>query len=271
MDIKEYRKTMADFLSLSSKMLRSTSEMGNVQLIRFKKYIDENPIISNILKKKIENVTCEEGIIKSRNGYWCEINVPCDEAEQIKGIYDYLTEVTMEQIDLRGIAARFHTTSKRYDDIIQNYLKKVFKPLIDFIVDELRKEEMDIEMEQKGGITINIDKNLGTTNIGQGDIYSTNTVNEAAGNGQDMNEIINLLIQLINDLNIDNDTKEDVVDDLSIIQEQINLEQPKKVKLKKACDGLNKFINYIPKGIATATTIATNIGLLIEAVNKIHP
>ena len=49
MDIKEYRKVSQAFRRLSSNMLKTDYNDGNIQLIRFRKFIQENELINNIL------------------------------------------------------------------------------------------------------------------------------------------------------------------------------------------------------------------------------
>ena len=58
--------------------------------------------------------------------------------------------------------------------------------------------------------------------------------------------------------------KEEVVDDLETIEQEINSENPKYVKIRKAWYGIKSFISKIPKGVKKATIIATQCWELYE-------
>lgn len=55
MDSVEYRKTSLTFRRIASNMLNSTYDEGNLQLIRFRRFIQDNKIISAIIEDKINN------------------------------------------------------------------------------------------------------------------------------------------------------------------------------------------------------------------------
>ncbi|MBU3811602.1 MAG: hypothetical protein H9893_08140 [Candidatus Niameybacter stercoravium] len=269
MNIVEYKKTCNEFRRLASQMLRSTDEMGNAQLIRLRKFLEENPLISDIIKRRIEGVTCEEGIIYSTNGYWLAVKTPVDEAEQMRGIYDHLIEMTDEARSLLGIASKFHCSSRNINEIIRNYLDKVFKPLVDFIIAELGNEVIEMETSMNKGVNINIENNYGTNNIAQGNIQSTNVIN---GMETDINKIkvlVEEIIGLLQQEELDEEVKEEIIDDLETIDEQLNQEQPKKIKLKKACEGIKQFIGQAPQKLTHAAAIMNGMNTLLEVIGKV--
>lgn len=61
--------------------------------------------------------------------------------------------------------------------------RKEYKPLIDFIIDELMNEEMGVEVKKRR-ITSSIDKNLETIKIGQSVIFLTNIFKCMLENGE---------------------------------------------------------------------------------------
>lgn len=269
MDIVEYRKTSLTFRRISSNMLNSKYDEGNLQLIRFRKFIQENKIISEIIKNKIKDVEYKNDFISNEDdGYWYTVDIPIDEAVHIKSMYCYLIEITEKEMDLRGIAGRFHHGSKSWNDIIQSYLDKIFKPLVDFIVDFISMEMMIMEPEKnETHIHQSINNNYGTANIAERDIHSINN-----SNTNDIKDIVALISEVKMSIEgtkeIEQENKEEVLDDLDVIQEQVESEKPKYVKLKKAYSGIKNFLVKLPQNITTATLIATKLN---ELGQKIEP
>ena len=56
MEFNDYRKASRKFIRLSSTMLSSSADEGNIHLIRLKDFMDNNEIISNIVNKRIKTV-----------------------------------------------------------------------------------------------------------------------------------------------------------------------------------------------------------------------
>lgn len=267
-NILDYRRTSLEFRRLSSNMLNTNYTEGNLHLIRFRQYIDENPLISEIISNKIRDIQYDyKKSFINNDDYWCSLNIPVNNSEHIKAMYDYLLDITLEEIDLCGIARRFIHSSDSWNDIIKGYLEKVFKPLVDFIVDSLSMEMMILEPEKKETyIHQSIANNYGTANIAQRDICSINNTNLT-----DVKEIINLISEIKKSLNsyvIDQEIKDEVMDDLDTIQEQVESKQPKYVKLKKACQGIKNFIGFLPNTIGQVALIVTNLNCLTEKIHK---
>eukprot|EP00831_Metopus_contortus_P076318 TRINITY_DN703_c0_g1_i3.p3 TRINITY_DN703_c0_g1~~TRINITY_DN703_c0_g1_i3.p3 ORF type:complete len:178 (-),score=26.03 TRINITY_DN703_c0_g1_i3:448-981(-) len=141
---------------------------------------------------------------------------------------------------------------------------------------ELLKDK-NININVLGGIKMDVENagfsvtqtvsgnNYGSLNAAKGNIYSTNN----AGNNEAENiiDLVKSLKGLINneELNeVNKDDKESVIDDLDTIEEQINSDSTKTVKLKKAYEGIKSFISKIPSALTTGTLIATKAEELYE-------
>ncbi|WP_096635763.1 hypothetical protein [Clostridium cochlearium] len=268
-NILDYRRTSLEFRRLASNALTTNYTDGNLHLIRLRMYTEENAIINKIIERKIKGIDYDykDNFFITEDGCWSNLNIPINDSEHIKAIYDYLVDITQKEEDIRGTARRFHCSSTSWNDIIRNYIEKVFKPLIDFIIDSLSMEMMILEPEKTGTqIYQSIGTNYGTANIAQRDISSVNNLGE-----NNIKEIIDLILQaknLIGESEIEEEVKEEVIDDLEIVQEQVESKEPKLIKLKKSCLGLKKFICSIPGGIGQATLIVTNLSDLVEKVNS---
>lgn len=268
MNIIEYRKVSQQFRRLSSNMLKSDYNDGNIQLIRFRKFIEENEIINNIIQEKISDIDYDyKGNFIIEDGSWSSISIPIDEGKHIKAMYDYLIDITNEEKDIRWRANKFSRSSgsKKWNDIIREYLDKAFKPLVDFIVDSLSMEMIEMEsVKNETHIHQNINKNYGTATIAQGNVESVNNV--TLNDSQDIKELVESLKGLIIEEDFDEEEKEEVIDDLETIEQEINNENPKNVKMRKAWQGVKNFISKIPEGLGKATIIVTQCGELYEKI-----
>ena len=277
MELIDYRKTSLKFRQLSSKMLITTYQEGNLHLIRLKRFMDSDAIIKKIISEKIITIEYDyksNDFIFLEDGYWAQANPPIDEEAHMKAIYDYLTDMTKEETDLSEIASRFYHDSNKYTDKVRHYIEIVFKPLADYIVGVLSEEMMYLESKNdKGtGIVFNqtIGNNYGATNFAQGDINSNNTVTVGTDEKEDIKSIIAEISAMIIDINIDKEIKEDVLDELEIIQEQIEDENPKPRRIKKACEGISNFITKLPSNIEKSTLIITGLTKLLKNIDGLE-
>lgn len=267
MENLEYRKTSQEFRRLASNMLNTTYEEGNLHLIRLRMFTEKNQIVSEIVNQRIKDVTYYKPIINNDDKYNIFVDVPIGQEEQIKDIYDYLIEMTQEELDLRGIAIEFYCESRKYTDCIRNYLSKVFKPLVDYIIDKIGEKMMGNEVGSKA-MNINIGRNYGTNNFSEGGaINSINTVSN--NDADDISKLINEAITLISQAQIDEDLKAEIIDDVESVGEQVQSENPKMIKIKKSCKNIKDFLLNIPAGIAHAIGIATALNSLLEEAAKV--
>lgn len=268
MDIIECRKISQAFRRVASNMLTTKYDDGNIQLIRFRKFIQENELINNIIQEKIKDIDYDyKKSFIVEDGCWSGISIPIDESEHIKAMYDYLVDITNKEEDIRWMAHKFYHSSDSWNDIIRGYLDKAFKPLVDFIVDSLSMEMIGVEIvKQETYIHQNINTNYGTASIAQGDINSLN--NATLSDVQEIKELVESLKDLIVKEKIDEEVKEDVIDDLETIEQEINNENAKNVKMRKAWQGVKNFVYNIPEGLGKAKIIVTQC---MELYEKIKP
>lgn len=269
MTLNDYRITSMEFRRLASNMLRPEADFAQLNLIRLKQFIDTNPIIKDIVQKKIEGVEFDfhQCYYKPDSSGWSCIDPPIEESKHIKAQYDYLTYIAESDGDVRYIARNYPCSSNSWNDIIRNFMNDAFKPMIDYVIDTLSKEMMLLEEPLKSSVsyTQHIEKLYGTANQANGDIHSNNTTvnNDIDG----IRVLIQELIPILSSLEIDNQKKEDVIDDLDTIEEEIKKDAPKKTKLRKALSGIKDFIVGFGTVISTSVVIAEKLPKLIEMVN----
>ena len=267
MDILEYRKASQEFRRLATNMLNSTYEEGNLHLIRLRMFIEKNPIVSDIVNETIKDVVYDTPIINDDNRFNMIVEIPISQEEHIKAIYDYLIKMTQEELDLRGVALGFYCESKKYTDRIRNYLSKVFKPLVDYIIAKLGEKMMENEVSSKT-MNINIDRNYGTNNFSEGgEINSTNIVR--INDAEDINRLIKEAVTLISQAQMDEELKAEIIDDVEEVGQQVQSDNPKLIKIKKACNNIKDFLLSIPAGISHGIAIATALNSLVNEAEKV--
>lgn len=264
MNIIDYRKVSQAFRRIASNMLTTKYDEGNIQLIRFRKFIQENELINSIIQDKIRNIDYEyKGNFIVEGDGWSSISIPIDESKHIKAMYDYLLDITNEEEDIRGRARKFYHSSSKWNDIIREYLDRVFKPLVDFIIDSLSMEMMTMENSgQETHIHQNIQNNYGSANIAQRDVQSITNFNN--NDSEEIIRLVNSLKEVLSNEEIEEEAKEEVIDDLETIEQEIKNESPKHVKIRKAWQGVKKFMSEIPERLVKATIIVTQCEELYE-------
>lgn len=241
-------------------MLNSKYDDDLLYLIRFKEFIDKNDAIQEILNNLwiglSENYS-REFIIKDKNTGWNSINAPINEAEHLKLIYDYLNTIIEEDMNLAGVSRMFlFTSSRKFNDNIRAFLNKVFKPLVDYINDQLSQKIIELTglSQNMPQITQNIENNYGTTSaVGNGSISSVNTI--SMDNDSIEKLCSDVLSELIKSNFLSNDDKEVVIDDVETIQSEMSSSNPKKIKIKKAWISIQAILHKIPTGITVATQL----------------
>ena len=259
-DLQKYRKISLDFRRSSSNMLNSKYDDDLLYLIRFKEFIDKNDAIQEILNNLWiglpENYS-REFIIKDKNTGWNSINAPINEAEHLKLIYDYLNTIIEEDMNLAGVSRMFlFTSSRKFNDNIRAFLNKVFKPLVDYINDQLSQKIIELTglSQNMPQITQNIENNYGTTSaVGNGSISSVNTI--SMDNDSIEKLCSDVLSELIKSNFLSNDDKEVVIDDVETIRSEMSSSNPKRIKIKKAWISIQAILHKIPTGITVATQL----------------
>ncbi|NCC15936.1 MAG: hypothetical protein EOM28_06245 [Clostridia bacterium] len=269
---RELRELSLDFRRISSNLLRSTNETASANIQRFKNFIDSNPFISNIVQKKISNIDYEyTSCFINENGGWNQIVVPVDEACHIKAMYDYMSTIVGNGSNVLGAALSYFHSAKKYDDIIQNFVDDAFKALIDFINDSITKEMMLLEEEKVTipSITQNFNgTNYGTTNVGS---VITSINNVTIGDNEKLFELLSKAISVVKSIDIDDDLREEVQDDLEVLSEQIQSDVPKKSRFKKALIGVKTFVEQLAtKAIVSASVQAVDSFDWNELVNAVE-
>lgn len=267
---RELRELSIDFRRVSSNLLRSTNENASANIQRFKSFIDSRPFISTIVSKKISDIDFEyTSCFVNENGGWNQIVVPVDEGCHIKAMYDYMSAIIDNGSNVLGAAMSYYHSANKFDDIIQDFIDEAFKALVDFINDSISKEMMLLEEEKvpMQNITQNFNgTNYGTTNVGD---VITSTNNVTIGDNEKLYELLSQAMSVMKSIDIDDDIREEVQDDLEVLSEQIQSDTPKKSRVKKAPAGVKDFVEKLAtKAVVSASAQAVDNFNWDELVNS---
>ena len=274
MNRTELRKLSLEFRRLSSNLLNSNNDTADITLSRFLKYINGNDLIMGYITDKIASVDYDfKDCFHVDGPGWADYTPPEDEACHIKAQYDYLNFINNEQkVNVRSQAMQYCWSDRKINAIIQNFLDMAFKPLIDFINDQLSMEMIvyDEEAKSMGGNTYiqNIETVNGSANQqNRGMINSYNTTNDA----NSMLDLIDkLLVSLCEIQGVDSEEIESVKDDLEMVQEQLKSGTPKKNRISKALTGIKKFVGEfsmkLAVSLAAGAVTNTDWNMLIQQV-----
>ena len=258
------RKLSLEFRRLSSNLLNSTDDTADINLSRFLKFINGNELISGIIQDKISGVDYDfKKCYTIGCSGWADYNPPEDEACHIKAQYDYLNFINNENtVNVRSQAMNYCWSDKKINIIIQNFLDMAFKPLIDYINDQLSMEMIVYDEEKKamGGNTYiqNIETVNGSASQQNSGVINTyNTTNDTGS----MLELIDKLLASLPEIQgVDAEEIENVKDDLEMVQEQLKTDNPKKNRIGKALVGIKKFANDFSKELVVTLAVGAVTG-----------
>jgi hypothetical protein len=270
------RKLSLEFRRLSSNLLNSTDDTADINLSRFLKFINGNELISGIIQDKISGVDYDfKKCYTIGCSGWADYNPPEDEACHIKAQYDYLNFINNENtVNVRSQAMNYCWSDKKINIIIQNFLDMAFKPLIDYINDQLSMEMIVYDEEKKamGGNTYiqNIETVNGSASQQNSGVINTyNTTNDTGS----MLELIDKLLASLPEIQgVDAEEIENVKDDLEMVQEQLKTDNPKKNRIGKALVGIKKFAGdfsmKLAVTLAAGAVTGADWGMLLQQLEN---
>lgn len=258
-ELKQLKLLSLDFRRKSSQLLNSDQHDVDVNLCRFVDFIESTPLLNNIVHSVVDVTDFDfKECFLIDGGSWIEIQVPIDENKHIKAMYDYANYIAnSENESIEYQARRYPCSSKKWSEMIQNYLNDAIKPLIDFINDSISKE---IILVQQEGNVVSMTQNIETVNgnVVQQQRGKVNITNQTGIPGEDLNALIEKIMASLPEIkDVDAEEVDSVKDDLESLQEQIQSPEPKKNRMQKALNGVQKFFNDF--GMKVAVTVAAKV------------
>lgn len=264
MNYAEVRKLSLEFRRLSSNLLNSNIDNADVNLSRFLDFINTNEFIKSVLNAQIAGVNYDfKDCFLIEDSGWSEFNIPTDEKCHIKAQYDYMTFINEAgKNGVQSQALSFCWSDRKINVMIQKFLDKAFKPLIDFINDQISMEMIVMDEERKVNLGDTYIQNIETLNgtanqQGCGTINNYNTNNDIVSMLAIIDKIIPSLLEISD---VDPDEIDSVKDDLEVVQEQLKNPTPKKNRLSKALLGIKKFVKEFSMKLAVSVAASVVTG-----------
>ena len=116
---------------------------------------------------------------------------------------------------------------------------------------------------------IEISNNQGVVNIAdrRSNIQSDNIIKQ--NDMQNIIELVNSIKENIKDLDLDNNEKESIIDDVEVIQEQVQSNITKPTRIKKAFNNIKDFLTNTALLTGAGISLANNIQQLVTIVQPI--
>ena len=188
--LNELKKVERELRGIVSTLFETETSDGNLYLIKFNEYINNNSVIKEIVRDYIDkDINLNDFIYKTDFGY-IQFDIPVDESLHYKYILKYISHLIENKIVLVREFSHYKN-KKTYNDCIQLALKDLINPLYSYISRELMSKIEDLEskireeeIKSHGDFIIgDVAKNGGVFNKETGDKISNhhNTSNNANG------------------------------------------------------------------------------------------
>lgn len=259
-ELKQLKLLSLDFRRKSSQLLNSDQHDADVNLCRFVDFIENTPMLHNIVHDVVDVTEFDfKECFLIDGGSWIGIQVPIDEKKHIKAMYDYANYIANSETESIVYQAQRYpcSSSSKWSEIIQNYLNDAIKPLIDFINDSISKEIILMQQEENA---VSMTQNIGTVNgnVVQQQHGNVNITNQTGISSEDLNGLIEKIMASLPEIkDVDTEEVDSVKDDLESLQEQIQSPTPKKNRMQKALNGVQKFFSDF--GMKVAVTVAAKV------------
>lgn len=274
--VEDYINSLYDLNDCANAFFNSSSDSEfKTYLCRFKELLNKDKLISMILNdivKEKESVGWDEFFKQRHEGaYWLEIKEPSDEGTHIITLIDILHYFYNNNLSISMLAIRVKPGcgNRNISDNVRFLTNKVFMPLYSYIRKELEKGRFKMEESNKGVVVHqHVHGNGNTvTYSGRDTIINGQGLEE---NKEDLTSLIKKAMQELAETNITEDEKEEILDDLQTLSDEMNSDKPKEIKFKKVKKNIDAFIDEadgtLKKSaglIATLTSIAVKIAALI--------
>ncbi|MDR2720458.1 MAG: hypothetical protein LBC03_06625 [Nitrososphaerota archaeon] len=259
-ELDELRILSFEFRRVSSDLLRTIDNDGNVQIVRFLDFINNNTELKKVIDNTITKSTAEYNRQKffPIDNSWTDFVIPPNKNDHVKFMWNFLNEF-LENKNVSFFASQMNTHGMTYDASIQRFISRGFKPLIDILNDNLTKRIMLLEQK-----TPKVMQTFhGPTNL----INNTNGVATAnmSINQNDLDKVSDLIKTMqahLSASNLDDSDKECADEDLKTIHTQIHNEKPKKSIIERAIANIQGIIDKFGGATQFVIFLKELLGLL---------
>ncbi|MCK8824688.1 hypothetical protein [Fuchsiella alkaliacetigena] len=252
---EEVQKTTTEFRDKAADFLDTDYDNFQTDLNFLKSYCDNNPIIQEILKpirkngfdfdSWYEKATKERGMVGSADG-----TLPKKELDAYTVIYIMLWAENAKDLILNyGHSSMY---CKKFNDQIRKVNKKIISRFIRYIIRQLEEKAKSLKPKPKNPAS-QIIKNYGQANIANN---SSNVNQTLSINQNDYEPLLEQLRSVIKESQLNKAEKEQELEKVAMIQEEISKEDPEPSRIRMLVD-------WLPN-IAAATKLGKEIIELIS-------
>jgi hypothetical protein len=258
---KELKVIDKDFRRYASRFLKTRYGNEINDLNRLLNYMESQPIIMDFINNNSNTEKFDMKAIVNSKDY----EVPLEKNREIAWIYQFLKYCQSNLRGFYGISLGY-SNSRSVQDNIDAFLCQVIKPLIDHITDFIGEVMIEMGYDEDTSFKIEINNTNGQVNISKDNsvINAINKVNIVDNDVEKINALASQFIDLLRNENIPEDEKEMIIEDVAVIKEQIESEQPRVPRLKIVLQSLKTLGGTLKKG----TAIMLTLNNLIEQVGK---
>lgn len=245
-----------DFRRYASRLLKTKRDNEIRDLTRFINYINSQPLIMSFINKNNTEKFDMENIINNRE--WTEVyDIPVEKNREIAWVYQFLIYCKNNVDNFIGVSDGYKIKGTIQDNI-DTFCHEVIKPFIDHITDFIGEVMIEMGYDENTPFKIEIGNNNGQINISKDDstINATNIVNNIENDIQMINELSDKFIEQLKDEDIDEEEKEMIIEDVEVIREQIDSDNPRLPRIKRALQSLKGLDKVLVKG--TGIMLALN-------------
>ena len=258
---KEIKKECRDFKTIASRVLTSEYDTFDNNLKRFINYIDNTANIKQYIESCInekDDFKIEEDVKQVSTGYGQYVfDSLINENEEVSYTYQILKHITENNVSYRGYTLGY-SSSKQYNDKVKGFNDKFVLPFINAI--EGNYERICIEMGLDENNNYFITNNGGQVNIAKDE----SIINATQNTYSQIDKLVNQVKTNINSID-DSELKNEIIDNIEGLQEELKKEKPKKGILNSIINSLKIVLPKITKAtelVAAITQIITFVSTL---------
>lgn len=261
-DKKELKQISYDFRSKSSRLLSSNYDSFNRDLDRFINFVEGEELIYAFIKSfAIDNFNIEDRIQEDINNN-NKLNIGDTEEEEIYTIYCFFKYC----IKISGIPfyllLKYGNGSNESNDMIKNLNDEVSLILINHIEDYLNKIKMEMGYDEEVKYNIHMGNN-GQVNIAE-DKSNINAVQN--NNASDLEKLSKEIKDILKEIDLDKEIKENIEDNVEVLECELLEEKPRKGFIRTAIDGLENSLPKIKDNVELTANLTSIIQLVIAMI-----
>jgi len=248
---KDIKNSSRDFRTIANRVLNSDYDAFDDNLKRLIYHIDNNSLIKEFIVSCIDEedkFDIENDVKQVSGGYGDYIFESfIEEAKEISYTYQLLKYITENSISYRNYIYPY-SASRQYQDKVKGFNDKVVLPLINSIDGNYERICVEMGYDETGSYNI-------TINGGQVNIAKDNASITAVQNNNNVDELVNNVKQKLNEIK-EKELKEEIIDNVEGIQEEIKKDQIKKGKIKAFISSLKLILPKVKTAIELTTAIS---------------